>query len=236
MSKVKKIQFLGFVTSLLTVVVGVVVTALILGVANGYKIDFVNFKVDKVGALVVNVLPSNSTVSIGKQRHHLTSFSNMVTLLPGRYDIAINRDGYQEWKNFVRLESGQAIVFDKVYLFLVEPRLVLERSATLAEQVTLDTNPIVLIDGGELRLRVAGSADNLLVTRLSEQITSAELLDENHIVFQVNSEIRVIEKAGTNNTLILNLESTEPAKITSRQNGSILRIVQKGILREYRIR
>lgn len=236
MSKVKKIQFLGFVTSVLTVVVGLAITLLVLGTANGYRIDFTNFKIDKVGAIVINAVPNGSTAKVGRSEHNLTSFSNMISLLPGRYDISINKDGYKEWKNFVRLESGQAIVFDKVYLFLKEPKLVLERAATLAEQVVLDANPIVLISGGEIRIKLAGSVADLLVTRLSEPVSSAELLDDNHIVFQVNSQIRIIEKAGTNDTLILDLEEASPVKLISRQNGAVLGVVKNGVLKEYKIR
>lgn len=236
MSKVKKIQFLGFVTSVLTIVVGLAITALVLGTANGYRIDFTNFKVDKVGAIVINAVPNGSTAKIGKNEHNLTSFSNMISLLPGRYDISINKEGYQEWKNFVRLESGQAIVFDKVYLFLKEPKLNLERAATLAEQAVLDANPIVLVSGGEIRLKLAGNAADLLVTRLSESIVSAELLDDNHIVFQVNSQVRIIEKAGTNDTFILDLGENDPVKLIPRQNGTILAIVKNGVLKEYKIR
>lgn len=233
----KKFQLLGLVLNILVIILTIVTAVVVLGFANGYRVDYRNFRIEKVGALIINATPSIVTLKVDEDTYEINALTNIISLSPGRYELVVSRSGYKNWVNSVRIESGQGVLFDDIFLFLENPELITERQATPREVEDAVPNPSLKYENGELRLITEDEGDDTLVTRLSREILAAQLIDDNHIVFQVGQELRVIEVSGSNDTIILNLGSEDPVKLMSRQNGTILRIIdQQGLLKEYRIR
>jgi hypothetical protein len=64
---------------------------------------------------------------------------------------------------------------------------------------------------------------NKFLTRFSSTILSAVMFpDQQHIVFQLGKQIRVMDLDGSNNKLLFELDSVTPTPLAFRGNGSIL--------------
>lgn len=232
----KNLHSFGLILNFLVIFFTVITAVAVLGFANGYRFDLNNFRVEKVGVIIINSTPNIVNVEINGDVYEINALNNIISLYPGRYEILISRSGYKNWTSAMRIESGQGMLFDNIILYLSSPQLIIERKATENEKLEIPKADLVF-NNGELRIIDLATSESKLITRFADDILAANMLDEHHIVFQINKEIRVIETSGSNDTPLIDLELKEPVKLFSRQNGSILRIIDnKGILKEFRIR
>lgn len=138
-------------------------------------------------------------------------------ILPGRYEITLEKDKYQKWSKVYELKGGQAIITDNITLYLTQPESVkITTTDKNIKQLQNDSkgqiNGLTIADTEILK-------DNKLVTRFSGPILSATYdTTTNHIYYQTGNQIRVMEKDGANNVLLINLKQNTPTYFVVNKN------------------
>ena len=177
--------------------------------ANGLYFNPKSFKIQRTSLIILNGTPKNVDIYINSKKKTETFPIRFNKLFPGYYDIKVKKQGYQEWNKTFGLNPGQAIEQDEIILFLSKPIIVkltdnkisLEK---IKEKYTLQSDGLTIKNNNELWL------DDKFITRFSNSIGAAILMkDENHIVFQIGTEIRVMEIDGTNNIKLLDLSKSD---------------------------
>jgi len=132
-------------------------------------------------------------------------------LLPGYYEILIQKDGYQPWRQVFDLAPGEVGLIDQ-YILIAEQPL-----STVPETPPSFTEPLIeaglsLSEDGELLDR------NKLVSRFVGQPVLARRLNHGYL-YQIANELRLHFPDGPQDFLIYQLPSAEPALIVVRQSN-----------------
>ncbi|MBI2590113.1 hypothetical protein HYW32_03795 [Candidatus Berkelbacteria bacterium] len=201
--------------------------------ANGYDIDFRTLAVEKTGLLVLDVQPASAQVFVDEQELFERNGERVRQLLPGPVRIQVTNADYISWNHFAVIDSGLTKVFSKVRLFFKEPLIIRTRSVTKNEFLSPFIDSSLRLDQGEI-WRIQGETARL-ITRLSRPILSATMLDEGHVVFQIEREIHILDLDGSNDINLLTLESDRAIQLISLYGGNVLGVLSEGILTEYQI-
>lgn len=184
----------------------------ILFFAEGYRLNVKNFKIIKTGMASFSVYPRDSKVFLDSKlvftgsKFRTSAFS--VNLTPGYYTARVEHDGFKTWNSEFKIESGFVSDYKSIVLFkseiipkpLTDQRKISALNAPVDSLATQSTNSPINI-GPEIWL------SNKLVTRFSAPVLSAKWYsDEYHILFQIGNEIRVMDKNGSNNILLITLK------------------------------
>jgi hypothetical protein len=191
-------------SSAIALIIGGTVGNLIDRVQYGYVIDFKSLTLMKVGLLVLQVRPTDATITLpGGELQKEGAY--WVSKLPqGSYQLEVSHPTYQTWKQRVRVEPGRSHAYPAVTLFLAEPIASQTRPATLAELGAPLVEPTLRVEGGEL-WRVRKDGDQL-VTRFSAPIRSARLSNRNHVLVTIGRELHVVDIDGSNDLRLVTFE------------------------------
>ena len=205
----------------------VVFATLLIFVANGYYFNLKTFKLQKTGMIVLRGSNGGIAIIVNGKKSQNSFPIKLRRLIPGRYDIKIEKEGYQSWERVFQLEGGQAIVKNNINLFLTNPSIK-EKSKNADDILTLKNNykertKNITLKGSEIWV------NNKLVTRYSQPILAAFLdPDEDHLYVQIGDLIRVIETEGTNDFVLIKLNGSLPtyfsvtsSKLTYLQDETI---------------
>ena len=199
---------------------------LILLKANGYQLNYKNWKIIQTGMIILSGDPNAAQVTInGRKLGHLPI--RLTNLSPGNYEVTIVLPGYSLWQRKIRVEEGKASSFQNITLFFKQAKeyLINEENLTaenLSQEATRYTRELK-ISGAEIFF------EEKLVTRFSQNVLAASLYPDNkHIVFQTGKEIRVVELDGSNNSLLFSLNSSEPTVVSFRDNGREIIYLDQG--------
>jgi len=195
----------------------------ILFYAEGYRFNYKNFKIFKTGVLAISCYPKDVTVKLNSRiKSDKTPYS--ANLLPGHYSIEISKSDFVTWSQTVRVESEMVENFKSTVLFREKPEI-----ATLTDQKLINSlnSPIdSLAIGNKSGIYHSDYEiwlNNDLVTRFSEPILKAIwYADKQHIVYQQGDQIRVIEITGTNDTLLVDLNSSATTNFIINDKGDEL--------------
>jgi len=122
--KTRKTLFLFFI------IVFLIITPLICLYAAGYQIGK-NFSIQKTGILVIKTKPAEASVFLENktqknlvsdlilqtEKKSYTTPSRIKNLLPGKYDIKLEKNGYWPWEKQLVIGSGQSVYIENVNLF-----------------------------------------------------------------------------------------------------------------------
>jgi hypothetical protein len=89
--------------------------------AQGYRLDPVTFRINKIGAVYVKTSPADSRISVGGEpvTRSFALFDTGVfvsDLFPKRYEIAVERDGYMPWRQHIDVEPSRVVELKHVVL------------------------------------------------------------------------------------------------------------------------
>jgi hypothetical protein len=134
-----------FMLVTLGVVVFVVATPILVFYARGYEIDWHNKQFVKTGTFVIKTLPTKADIYLNNKKLKGQAPQNVRFLLPGEYDVRIEKDGYQSWTKRLAIHPQFAtwINLDRSFitLFLVSAE---------QQQAKLVTFSDLSSDGGEI--------------------------------------------------------------------------------------
>ncbi len=144
--KTRKIIFNIFVA------VFFIIGAYLLITAQGFVIDFKNFKFMKTGAIFLKFEPGDAEIFLnGKiypaSKNLINNGILIKNLPPSKYKITLRKNGYHEWIKELTVESGFVSRESQVKLWSIEPKYKL---------ITKKTDDFFLTDEGVIYERIKG--------------------------------------------------------------------------------
>lgn len=140
-------------------------------------------------------------------------------LVPGRYELLLERSGYQPYFRVFTLGAGEAMVIEDYQPIAVSPR------------VTVDANRIVFSEPAfEAGLRVTTDGELVDRTKLVSRFIGNPLLARRFndgYVYQLGNELRLFLPEGPHDYLLYTLASNDVAKLNIRA-GAWEVVVQEG--------
>lgn len=207
---------------------------LILLKANGYQLNYQNWKIIKTGMIVLGGDPKDVTIKINNKVLKGGLPERISNLPAGTYEITISHQDYQDWGKVIKLDPGIAIVYDDIILFKAAPEdQVLPENINIEKLGAEYTNAArdLTIKDSEIYWR-----ENL-ITRFSQKILAASFYPDNkHIIYQIQNKLRVIDLDGSNNRLLVTLSNAEPSIFGFRNNGATILYLDEGVIKAKNIR
>lgn len=201
-----------------------VIALIVLAYAQGNRINFKRLKLIKTGLISVEYVPKDSTVFInGKQAKNAKSFARNLT--PGNYTFKISKETYTMWQLELNIAPESVNVYKNVVLFKSKPAINLLSDA---RKIALLKSPTeVLVGAGDPYGLFANDYElwvrDRVIARFSTPIRQAEWYSDNyHILYQQGKEIRIIEKNGTNDTLLITLDQDTLSRFAVSSDGQEL--------------
>lgn len=187
--------------------------------AMGYAIDFDDLTITKIGLLVLHVSPTDASVMVSDGVLQ-SDRSNLVAQLPsGTYSVEVSKDTYRTWRQTVTIAPGLSYAYPAVTLFLDVPELRSRRLATIDELLSPLVDDRLIVRGSELWRTLRG--EQQLVTRFSQPIRSAILLDSAHVVVQIGRIIHVFDIDGSNDQSLVVLDDDRPRRLLAIDTETI---------------
>lgn len=81
----------------------------------------------KTGLVSVSTLPTEAGIYLDGKKHSEKTPALIRNLVPGRYRLALHREGYRTWQKFITIEPGKAAQFHKILLIpeKIEPEILI---------------------------------------------------------------------------------------------------------------
>jgi hypothetical protein len=203
--------------------------------ANGYYFNQNTFRFEETGVITLDVKNVPVTVRLDDVAKDYTREEiPLPYLLPGQYTVAIEKAGYFPWTKTFQLQAGEAVTNPWIVLFpsnTLSKIATPEQKAQLAEDTSSKADYTDMdVRGNELWVKpvvrtypIAVPAEQFeLIGRYSNPINQAIWYEgrnriRSHIMFQLDREIHIIERDGSNDTLLATLgsDTSEPFTVTS---------------------
>ena len=187
----------------------------------GYRINWKNYKIIKTGMIILEISPKPDEIKINNKTEKV-KYKIKKILLPGYYDFVIKKDGYHDVSYNIRVEAEELTQINSIKLFLSEPQI-----SSLSDQeknylLNYSDDSLIKKDNRGLTYSLFEIwKHGNLITRFSETINGVTWYpDLNHILFQQNASIKIIDLDGNNNTILVNLSSKDTTKFTINSDGS----------------
>ncbi|MBX4205285.1 MAG: PEGA domain-containing protein [Candidatus Doudnabacteria bacterium] len=102
------------------VVVFLVATPILVLFTRGYQVDWANHRFVKTGVFVVKTLPTKAVVYLDNKKIKGNTPETIRFVLPGDYDVRVEKDGYQSWTKRLHIQAQLAtwINFDRDFITL----------------------------------------------------------------------------------------------------------------------
>lgn len=206
--------------------VGLLVTAValtVLAYAQGNRIDYKHMKVIRTGVIILQYLPKDSDVLINDKKVK-TAKTFVRNLPPASYSFSIQKTGYTSWEANLFIDEESVNVYQNVILFRANPEI-----SALADErkIALLNIPNEILASGSNNGLYSNDYEiwvkDIVISRFSTPIRQAIWYSDNsHVVYIQNKEIRVVEKNGQNDTLLVKLDNDVDAKIALSSDGQEL--------------
>ncbi|OIP06909.1 hypothetical protein COS66_02805 [Candidatus Berkelbacteria bacterium CG06_land_8_20_14_3_00_43_10] len=218
--------------SVLLISFGMLSVYLILS-ASGYHIDWKWFRIEKTGIITIKSQPRDVSVFVDASLLASSTPVALRNMLPGSYDITINKPEYHDWSKTIQVDSGRVTDLSDVLLLRLNPVV---ETISVKEMQLLDNytqNNDILISGNEI---YRNEKSPQLVTRLSRDVVQAVFYpDKRHIVFQVGNEIKSMDLLGQNVQAITQLPTDKQSRIIFIDSGTSILIKQEEAYSKFKI-
>lgn len=157
--------------------------------ASGYRYNISKQRIEKVGLLYVTTEPKDTTISIDNQEHNVGREFVLNTIKPGKYQVAISKEGYHTWRKELEIQENQSTFVRDLLLFKNEEPLPFEIITTPIEHV-LTTNDFVVFQSDTFLFIYDRSSQRLDEVELADKalIEAATLnVAENAVTFLQNT-------------------------------------------------
>ncbi|HEY1074306.1 MAG TPA: PEGA domain-containing protein [Patescibacteria group bacterium] len=231
-------SFRSIFNAFLTVLLFVIISSTLVGLTNGYTYDFSSNQFTQTGIISLTVKQMPVTVSIdGKKKLYKKTPINLTYLVPGQYTVEIRKEGYYPWVKTFRIKAGEVKVnpFVRLYLTEINPQPATSKEADMVANATM-VAPDLDIRLYEIWIKPISRTYPFTVTsdrfafvgRYAKPVHGAIWTeDKTNIIFQVGNEIRLIDRDGTNDHLLVSLSSDQATRFAITSDGNAL-IYQDG--------
>lgn len=211
----RKIQFVLFWGIL--IVSFLFFASLLILIANGYHLDYRNFKLSKTAMIVINGSTEPLDVTLNGKTKETYLPVKYTQLFPGSYYLSINKSGFYGFQKTFQLTGGQAYVISNLTLIKQDPQItnLVNNDKTLSKIKTGNSSQSTgfIVSDNEIR------SGNVLVTRFSQPVISAIYDSSTSRYFvQLSDGIHTIGDDGSNDNLIIKLDKNTPAIMSINDN------------------
>lgn len=204
--------------------------------ANGYYFNLEEKRFAPTGLINLTVEQTPVTVSVnGKTKQYKRTPINLSYLLPERYDVAVIKDGYNTWRKTFDVETGSVEINPFITLFLANGDIKPATESQINDLNEFIADPPVFDDmdvrANEVWVKPLSRtypfntvADDLsLISRFSSPVLKVHwYTDRTHVVFQVDDEIRIMDRDGSNDHVMAKLTRAEVTDFMVTSNGEVL--------------
>jgi len=236
--KTREILFYSSVT------IFVLLSAVVLVLALGYRYDFIRNKFVKTGSLRLTV-NTDASVYINDQLSGATSFlSNSFTkkfLLPRTYDVRIEKSGYFSWQKHIEVEAG---IFGDFSSIVILPKKLTEENVEKKFEFPVDKTTKSPDDAKNLIFNkheiwvewlkdadyqpFKKSGEKELIARFSPQVYDVQWhKDSNHLFANVGGILKFIEIDTRDNVNIFDLSSAGDSFYYDKDSDAVYKIQNK---------
>ncbi|HEX9503212.1 MAG TPA: PEGA domain-containing protein [Patescibacteria group bacterium] len=151
----------------LGMVIFLIITPALILYARGFQIDWQNWGLVKTGAMVVRTQPTKAEIFLNDKKHKSTTPANLRFLLPGDYNIRLEKEKYQSWTKRLSVKS-QLVTWanfnrDYLTLFLTKPDQT-QNLQIKASTISKTGNEIIFLSPDRLgRINVNNGSDLTLI-------------------------------------------------------------------------
>lgn len=206
-----------------------IVGVLLIFYAQGWRVNLKTFKIYKTGLVYLMINPTPDLIMIENSEYQ-GSGEFYKNLTPGDYDLKIKKSGYVEWNKNIKISAEIVTAEKNVIIFLKEP--VISDLTDQSKINYLNAPDASLAENARNKLaynKYEIWSDDKLVTRFSSPIVNVSWFpDYEHILYQKNDQIGIIGKDGYNDTTLVKLSSTTPAKFIVGGQGKELYYIDNG--------
>jgi hypothetical protein len=139
------------IISVITFSTFIVVVAIVIALAQGYRLDHATNQIYGTGIIVVETNPQGATVTLNGESRGTTN-TTLSNLPAGTYKVKVAKDGYAAWETSVDLQQGKVIN--------LLPLLVPINPSLSPVTSTPASNPVLSPDGQRLAYTVANSSNS----------------------------------------------------------------------------
>lgn len=215
------------------IIIFVSISAYLIIIANGYKIDWKNLAIEETGIIYLNPKPAAAKIYLDSKLQSDKRPLVIKNLLPGYYNVKIEAENRQEWIKTLKIENGLVAHEEAIKLWLKDPETVFlseEETKQWRERLEIENPDQPTIINNELW------KDDILITRFSRDIKTA-LWFPNHfyLLIQLNQEVRAISNDGLIDNHLFNLSSQEPGKFWISDNGDEIIVNDGGEIKKLKV-
>lgn len=95
----------------------IIAAPLLLAYATGYRWSFTQRRIVKIGAISLQSIPSGASITLNGNLHKTRTPSLITDLTPGRYNVALEREGYHRWEKTLTVEDEKTSFAHAAVLF-----------------------------------------------------------------------------------------------------------------------
>ncbi|PIU24550.1 hypothetical protein COT12_00420 [Candidatus Berkelbacteria bacterium CG08_land_8_20_14_0_20_39_8] len=190
----------------------------------GYKFNWQTMKIIHTGIVYMTFAPDNVEVAVSGQKPSEVKSVFEAQFLPGYYDVKISKDGYYSWQQHIKVIADQVGWYKNIVLFKTKPEISVISDQNIISSIDSPYDILVKNPEGDLSFNQheIWLGDDL-VTRLSNQISSVIWYPgSEYLAYQQADEIRIIEKNGSNDVLLVKLSSSDKTNFLFSWDGSVL--------------
>jgi len=189
----------------------------------GYKINWQTMKISHTGIIYLSYLPKDSQVFFSGKIQNGSSPLD-AQLLPGNYDIEIRKVGYSSWQQRVKIVADKVSWYKNIVLFKQNPDISVVTDQNTISSIDSPYDTLIKNPDGDLSFNEHEIwVSDTLITRLSNQISGVIWYPgSEYIAYQQGDEIRIVERNGSNDILLVKLSSTDHANFIFSWDGSAL--------------
>lgn len=191
--------------------------------AQGYSINFHNFKIIKNGLMVLKFTDRPDKVEVsGREIEAKETIAK--TMQRGEYSVVALKAGCENWERDIKIVP-EAVSEQGDIIFIVSNATT--SSLTQDEINWMNSTPdSSLAESPRGNLSTNGYEiwlDERLITRFSSKISQVKWYSDNaHITFLTDDEIRIIDTDGLNNTPLIKLNEAINVKYLFRYQGKVI--------------
>ncbi|AKM82770.1 TPA: PEGA domain-containing protein [Candidatus Berkelbacteria bacterium] len=217
MKKVGRKQFYFGIFWIVLVASFIFFASLLVLVANGYHLNYKNFKVEKTGMIVIYGSTEPVKVTINGKEKTVTLPAKFPQLFPGSYSVKIEKEGFFSYQKSFQLNGGQAVMVNDINLIKqnIKPKEIVSDIKTINKIKSdniVDTTQFAIIKNELWQ-------NDKLITRFSQEIISAVYdSSASQFLVQLSDGIHVIFPDGSNDNLIIKFDSIEPIIMSINSN------------------
>lgn len=189
----------------------------------GYKINWQTMKISHTGIIYLSFDPKNANVTVSGQNVASKSPYD-IQLLPGYYEVSVSANGYYSWQRRISVKPDRVEWLKGITLFKTAPEI-----SAVSDQDTIssiDAPYDLLIKNPEGDLAYNDHeiwVGDTLVTRLSNKVSDVIWYPgSEYLAYQQSDEIRMVEKDGSNDVLLVKLSSSDKSSFIFSWDGSSL--------------